>query len=108
MVYAAELALATGHADEELVARTRRILESLGLPHLLQKADAWPQLLEAMRRDKKARGNLLRFIILDGLARPRLEVPDDSILRYLPGDYLRVGLSPIQSPPRTRRTTANI
>ena len=34
-----------------------------------------------MRRDKKARGNLLRFIILDGLARPRVyEVPDESIL----------------------------
>ena len=80
MVYAAELALATGHADEELVARTRRIIESLGLP-TSYKADAWPQLLEAMRRDKKARGNLLRFIILDGLARPRVyEVPDDSIL----------------------------
>ena len=73
MVYAAELSLATGHADEELVARTRRILESLGLP-TSYKADAW-------RRDKKARGNLLRFIILDGLARPRVyEVPDDSIL----------------------------
>ena len=41
MVYAAELALATGHADEELVARTRRILESLGLP-TSYKADAWP------------------------------------------------------------------
>ena len=80
MVYAAELALAPGHADEELVTRTRRILESLGLP-TSYKADAWPQLLEAMRRDKKARGNLLRFIILDGLARPRVyEVPDDSIL----------------------------
>ena len=80
MVYAAELSLATGHADEELVARTRRILESLGLP-TSYKADAWPQLLEAMRRDKKARGNLLRFIILDGLARPRVyEVPDESIL----------------------------
>ena len=61
-------------------SRTRRILESLGLP-TSYKADAWPQLLEAMRRDKKARGNLLRFIILDGLARPRVyEVPDDSIL----------------------------
>lgn len=80
MVYAAELALATGHADEALVARTRSILESLGLP-TSYKADAWPQLLEAMRRDKKARGNLLRFIVLDGLARPRVyEVPDDSIL----------------------------
>ena len=34
-----------------------------------------------MRRDKKARGSLLRFIVLEGLGKPRVyEVPDDSIL----------------------------
>lgn len=71
MVYAAELALATS-ADEELVARTRRILEILGpAPPPAKRADALAPAAEAIRRDKKARGNL-RFIILDGLARPRL------------------------------------
>jgi 3-dehydroquinate synthase len=34
-----------------------------------------------MRRDKKARGSLLRFVVLEGLARPaRLEGPDPSLL----------------------------
>ena len=35
-----------------------------------------------MRVDKKARGNRLRFVVLDGLARPAiLEGPDDALLR---------------------------
>jgi 3-dehydroquinate synthase len=34
-----------------------------------------------MRRDKKSRGSLLRFVVLDDLARPsRLEGPDPSLL----------------------------
>ena len=33
-------------------------------------ADAFPALLETMRVDKKARGTRLRFVVLDGLARP--------------------------------------
>ena len=34
-----------------------------------------------MKRDKKTRGGLLRFVVLDGIARPRImEVPDPSIL----------------------------
>ena len=34
-----------------------------------------------MRRDKKSRGDLLRFVVLDGLARPaRLAGPDDELL----------------------------
>ena len=34
-----------------------------------------------MRRDKKTRGDLLRFVVLDDLARPaRLEGPDPSLL----------------------------
>jgi 3-dehydroquinate synthase len=34
-----------------------------------------------MRRDKKARGDHLRFIVLDGLARPGvLEAPEDHLL----------------------------
>jgi 3-dehydroquinate synthase len=34
-----------------------------------------------MRRDKKARGSLLRFVVLESLGRPKtLEVPDTSLL----------------------------
>jgi 3-dehydroquinate synthase len=34
-----------------------------------------------MKRDKKTRGNLLRFVVLDAIGRPRvMEVPDPAIL----------------------------
>ena len=80
MVYAAELALAAGYLDETIVDRTRAILKSLNLP-VGYRGGRWKELLETMRRDKKARGSLLRFIVLEGLGKPRVyEVPDDSIL----------------------------
>ena len=35
-----------------------------------------------MKRDKKSRGSLLRFVVLDALAEPsRLEGPDESMLQ---------------------------
>lgn len=80
MVYAAELSLLAGFLDEATVDRTRSICESVGLP-TTYPADKWPQLLEAMRRDKKTRGNQLRFVVLEEIGKPRIyEVPDDSIL----------------------------
>ena len=80
MVFAAELSLAAGYADEALVDRTRSILTSLDLP-VSYRGDRWKDLLDTMRRDKKSRGAILRFIVLEGLARPRVyEVPDESIL----------------------------
>ena len=80
MVYAAELALAAGYLNETIVERTRAILKSLNLP-VGYRGDRWKELLETMRRDKKARGSLLRFIVLEELGKPRVyEVPDDSIL----------------------------
>jgi 3-dehydroquinate synthase len=55
-------------------------MAALGLP-TSYPADAWPDLLAAMRVDKKARGSTLRFVVLDGLARPAiLEGPDDELL----------------------------
>ena len=43
--------------------------------------DQWPKLLETMKVDKKSRGDLLRFIVLDGLAKPTvLEGPDPAVL----------------------------
>ena len=45
------------------------------------RAGRWPQLYEAMTLDKKTRGNLLRFIILEVIARPGvLEGPDPTLL----------------------------
>ena len=85
MVYVAELARLTGHLNgpegDALVARHRSVLESLGLP-TTYPAGRWDELLTAMRRDKKSRGSTLRFVVLDGLARPtRLAGPDDTLLQ---------------------------
>ena len=67
--------------DDALVDRHRSILSGLGLP-TTYRGDRWPQLLEAMKRDKKSRGSLLRFVVLAGLARPvRLEGPDPALLQ---------------------------
>jgi 3-dehydroquinate synthase len=80
MVYAAELGRLAGRTPEGLADRTRAVLDGLGLPTTYRQ-DRWPQLYEAMRRDKKARGDLLRFVVLDDLARPsRLEGPDPALL----------------------------
>jgi 3-dehydroquinate synthase len=81
LVYAAGLARRVGRLDEATAARHRVLLTTLGLP-TSYRADAWPELLAAMRVDKKARGNRLRFVVLDGLARTGvLDGPDDDLLR---------------------------
>ncbi|MFD1934082.1 MULTISPECIES: 3-dehydroquinate synthase [Nonomuraea] len=78
MVYAAELSRLAGRAD--LVERTRSILTSVGLPTAYRK-DAWPELRDHMRLDKKNRGAKQRFVVLDGLAKPgRLEDPAEELL----------------------------
>ncbi len=81
MVYAAELARLAGRLDDAVVDRHRSVLGSLGLP-MEYRGDRWPQLLDGMRRDKKTRGDLLRFVVLDDVARPsRLEGPDPALLQ---------------------------
>ncbi|MGH8970746.1 MAG: 3-dehydroquinate synthase family protein, partial [Actinomycetes bacterium] len=81
MVFAAELARAAGRLDDATTARHRTVLDAIGLPTSYRR-DAWPELHDAMRVDKKARGATLRFVVLDGLARPGLlEGPDESLLR---------------------------
>jgi 3-dehydroquinate synthase len=80
MVYAAELARLAGRLSDDIVDRHRSILTSLQLP-VGYPVGRWNTLLGAMQRDKKARGSLLRFIVLDDLARPTvLTGPDQSLL----------------------------
>lgn len=80
MVFAAELARLAGRLDDRTAARHREVLTRLGLP-TRYAADALPQLLDGMRTDKKTRSGVLRFVVLDGLAKPgRLEGPDPSLL----------------------------
>ena len=80
MMYAAELGRLTGRLSDEVVDRHRSILTSLSLP-VSYPAGRWNSLLSVMKRDKKARGDLLRFIVLDDIAKPTvLAGPDLSLL----------------------------
>ena len=80
LVYAAELSRALGRLDDATADRHRAVLSALGLP-VSYRAGAFGQLLETMRIDKKARGNRLRFVLLDGLARPvTVDDPDPALL----------------------------
>ncbi len=80
LVFAAELARAACRLDDATADRHRSVLTSVGLP-VAYAPDALPELLDAMRGDKKARGGKLRFVVLDGLAKPgRLEAPEPVLL----------------------------
>ncbi|MDG4766500.1 3-dehydroquinate synthase [Solwaraspora sp. WMMD406] len=80
LVYAATLARLAGRLDAAVADRHAAILIALGLP-TGYRADAWPQLLAAMRVDKKTRGSRLRFVVLDDVARPAiLDGPEDALL----------------------------
>jgi len=80
LVFAAALGRASGRLDHQTADRHRRVLSALGLP-TRYRADAFGELLQTMRIDKKARGNRLRFVVLDGLARPgTLDNPDPALL----------------------------
>ncbi|MEQ7122938.1 3-dehydroquinate synthase [Actinopolymorpha sp. B11F2] len=81
LVYVAELARLAGRLDAGTAQRHREILDSLDLP-TSYRPHQWPTLLAGMRVDKKARGDTLRFVVLDGLAKPGiLEGPDVTMLR---------------------------
>jgi 3-dehydroquinate synthase len=80
MMYVAQLGRLAGRTPAALVDRHRRVLALLGLPRSY-RPDRWPALHAAMGRDKKNRGDLQRFVVLDDLARPgRLEGPDVALL----------------------------
>ncbi|MGI8433834.1 MAG: 3-dehydroquinate synthase [Nocardioidaceae bacterium] len=80
MVFAAELARLAGRLPGDLTARHRDVLRSVGLPTTYGGA-TWPLLRDAMRVDKKARGDLMRFVILEDVGRPAiLEGPEDALL----------------------------
>lgn len=80
LVFAAELGRLTGRLDDATAQRHAAVLRSLGLP-TAYRAGALPRLLETMKVDKKARGTRIRFIVLDGLAKPgTLDGPDPDLL----------------------------
>jgi len=78
MVYAAELARLAGRLADDVVDRHRTVLTSVGLPTSYD--GQFPRLLDAMMRDKKTRGDTLRFVILSDVARPEMLVGPDPAL----------------------------
>jgi len=91
MVYAAELARLAGRLDEKTAARHAVVLASVGLPTTWSGAP-FDELLSVMRVDKKTRGDTLRFLVLDGLARPAvLTGPSEELLRTA---YATIGANP--------------
>lgn len=82
MVYVAELARLASGLPDDVVDRHRSVLEKLKLP-VTYRNDRWQKLVEAMSRDKKTRGSLLRFVVLDGATgrTTRLAGPDPAIMQ---------------------------
>lgn len=80
MVFAAELGRLAGRLDDATADRHTRVLKAIGLPTTYDDG-VLDQLMEGMRSDKKNRSGMLRFVVLDGLAKPgRLEGPDPALL----------------------------
>ena len=80
LVFAAELARVAGRLDDATADRHRALLAALGLP-VQYAPGALDELVATMHGDKKARAGRLRFVVLDGLAKPgRLEDPDPRLL----------------------------
>ena len=71
MVFAAELAASKGQLSDQQVDRHRQILSSLGLP-ISYRGDRWPQLYDALKKDKKVRGGIIRFVTLKDFGKPEI------------------------------------
>jgi 3-dehydroquinate synthase len=64
----------------ELTTQHIELLTALGLPVTFSGTE-WPELLAAMKVDKKSRGNTLRFVAVSEVGKTqRLENPAESAL----------------------------
>jgi len=80
MMFAAAVARLAGRLDSAIARRHGEILAAVGLP-TRYPGSSWPKLREAMMVDKKTRGQRLRLVVLDGLARPSiLADPPENLL----------------------------
>lgn len=83
MRFAAQLGVELAGTSPELVSTLGDLLDELGLPMLAWKA-APEDVLAAMKRDKKARGGAVRFVLSRDVGVWELaEVADETILAHL-------------------------
>ena len=80
MMFVAELARLAGKLDEAVVDRHRAILQSVGLP-VTTAATGGSSCSRSCGGTRSPAGDLLRFVVLDDVAKPaRLEGPDPTLL----------------------------
>ena len=103
MMYAAELARLGGRLSDAVVERHRSILTSLQLP-ISYPLDRWDSLLASMQRDKKTRGGMLRFIVLDDVARPVVLAGPDLSLLYAAYQEIGFERGAVQKTGRSTKT----
>lgn len=84
MMYVAELAALGGRLSDADVDLHREVLGALGLP-VTYAAGHWDELSAAMAVDKKSRGSLLRFVVLNGIGNPGVWAGPDPA--FLTGAY---------------------
>ena len=81
MAYIAYLSESLNIIDSKTSELHVETLRNLGLP-VSYKGAEWPELLAAMKIDKKSRGNSLRFVVISELGRTqRLENPNECALQ---------------------------
>ena len=71
IMFEAHLAEAAGLLANSIVERQRMVLTSVGLPTTYHGAQL-TELLEVMKVDKKSRGDLLRFVVIEDVGQPRI------------------------------------
>lgn len=81
LVYVAELARIGGRLSNADADAHYEVLATLGLPTAYEPG-RWEELLTAMSMDKKSRGSMLRFVVLEGIGQPtNWNGPDPQLLR---------------------------
>jgi 3-dehydroquinate synthase len=80
MAFIAHLSEKLQIIDSQLRDLHLEILSQLGLPVAFNSAE-WPEVLAAMKLDKKSRGNTLRFVVISEIGKTqRLEAPNEGDL----------------------------
>ncbi len=86
MVLAADLSRRLGTIDAARSQRIADLVRRAGLPTHLPPVSA-ERLLDSMRVDKKREGASIRFVLLDGQAKARVQTVDDAVLREVIRDF---------------------
>ncbi|MBM2839132.1 MAG: 3-dehydroquinate synthase [Deltaproteobacteria bacterium] len=81
MVYASELSHRAGVCNKSVVERVRNVIKKAGLP---TEGPDFPRkrFLKAMEIDKKVVGGELRFVLVEGIGKVRIEKVDMSMLTH--------------------------